>query len=82
MVTIQARPQSIHASLHVINLDHMRGSIVSQDLIANDRLVFINQGNLAEVWPNTTKTIWKMRKLITILQLYVAIISFLDLTAL
>ena len=82
MVTIQARPQSIRASSRVINLDHMRGSIVSQDLFANGRLVFINQGNLAEVWPNTTKTISKMRKLITILQLYIAIILFLDLTAL
>ena len=57
MVTIQARPQSIRASSRVINLDHMRGSIVSQDLIANGRLVFINQANLADVWPNTTKTI-------------------------
>ena len=82
MVTIQARPQSIRASSRVINLDHIRGSIVSQDLFANGRLVFINQGNLAEVWPNITKTIWKMRKLITILQLYIAIILFLDLTAL
>ena len=82
MVTIQARPQSIRASSRVINLDHMRGSIVSQDLFANGRLVFINQGNLAEVWPNITKTISKMRKLITILQLYIAIILFLDLTAL
>ena len=82
MVTIQARPQSIRASSRVINLDHMRGSIVSQDLFANGRLVFINQGNLAEVWPNITKTIWKMRKMITILQLYIAIILFLDLTAL
>ena len=82
MVTIQARPQSIRASSRVINLDHMRGSIVSQDLFANGRLVFINQGILAEVWPNITKTISKMRKLITILQLYIAIILFLDLTAL
>ena len=33
-------------------------------------LVGFNQGNLAEIWPNIMNTIWLVKKLITISQLY------------
>ena len=68
MVTIQARPQSIRASSSVMHLHHEE--FVNQNLIANGWLVFIRVINLAKVWTNIIKTILKMRKLFTFLQLY------------